>query len=121
MPDQATPTGLSDNAASGLSYVTLVPAIIFLVVAPYNQNQTVRFHAWQSIFYSLACVVIWIALVIVGLIPLLNLIDVILMPIVGIAFLVIWIILLVNAFNGKRFKLPVIGDLSEKQAAGAGF
>ncbi len=121
MPDQAAPSGLSDNAASGLSYVTLIPAIIFLVVAPYNQNQTVRFHAWQSIFYSLASIVIWIVLVIVGLIPFLGLINLILGPIVGIGFLIIWIILLVNAFNGKRFKLPVIGDLAEKQAAGAGF
>ena len=121
MPDQTVQSGLSENAASGLCYVTLIPAIVFLVVAPYNQNPVVRFHAWQSIFYSVACIVVWIALAIVGLIPFLNLVDLILMPLVGLGLLVLWIILLVNAFNGKRFKLPVIGDLAEKQAGGAGF
>jgi uncharacterized membrane protein len=28
----------------------------------------------------------------------------------------VWIILMVKAYNGERFKLPVIGDLAEKQA-----
>jgi uncharacterized membrane protein len=29
---------------------------------------------------------------------------------------VIWLVCIINAFNGKRFKLPLIGDLAEKQA-----
>ena len=57
MPDETVQTGLSDNAASGLAYVTFIPAIIFLVVAPYNQNAKIRFHCWQSIFLGIACVV----------------------------------------------------------------
>ena len=45
MPEETAQTGLSDNAASGLAYLTIIPAIIFLVVAPYNQNSTIRFHS----------------------------------------------------------------------------
>jgi len=45
MPDQAVPDGLTDNNAAGLAYVTIIPAIIFLVVAPYNQKPFIRFHA----------------------------------------------------------------------------
>jgi len=35
---------------------------------------------------------------------------------VGIAAFVLWIVLLINAFQGKYFKLPVIGDFAEKYA-----
>ena len=54
----ASQSGLSENAASGLAYLTFIPAIIFLVVAPYNQNSRVRFHSWQSIFLAIACFVV---------------------------------------------------------------
>jgi uncharacterized membrane protein len=43
-------------------------------------------------------------------------IDVILFPLIGLGFLILWILCLVKAFNGERFKLPVLGDLAEKQA-----
>ena len=50
MPEETPQTGLSDNAAGALAYVTIIPAIIFLIVAPYNTNSYIRFHSWQSIF-----------------------------------------------------------------------
>ena len=56
--DSATPqpvqSGLSNNAAGALAYVTIIPAIIFLIIEPYNRNSFVRFHAWQSIFLGIA-------------------------------------------------------------------
>ena len=116
MADATAQTGLSDNAASGLAYVTIIPAVIFLVVAPYNQNPAVKFHCWQSIFLGIGWVVVWIALAIVGAIPFLNLIDLILFPLAGVAFLIVWLIAMINAFQGKRFRLPFIGQLAEKQA-----
>ena len=119
MPEETVQTtGLSENATCGLAYLTFIPAIIFLVTAPYNQSAKVRFHCWQSIFLSIAWFVIWMGLIVVGVIPVLNLIDVILMPVVMIAFLILWVFLLINALNGKEFKLPIIGDLARKQAGG---
>jgi uncharacterized membrane protein len=115
-PQPAPASGLSENAASGLAYVTLIPAIIFLVVPPYNQNPNVKFHAWQSIFLGVAWVAIWIVLAIIGVIPFVNFVDIVLFPLVGIGFLILWVIVLVNAFNGKRFKVPFIGDLALKQS-----
>jgi uncharacterized membrane protein len=38
------------------------------------------------------------------------------LQLVGLALFVIWVIVFVSAFGGKRFKLPIIGDLAEKQA-----
>ena len=115
-PPAVTQSGLSDNAAGGLAYVTIIPAIIFLVIAPYNRNSYVRFHAWQSIFFTVACIVIDIAVGVVAHMPFIGLMTLFIWPLVGLLFLVVWIILLIKAFNGERFKLPFIGDLAEKQA-----
>ena len=120
MSEQTVQTGLSDNAASGLAYVTIIPAIVFLVAAPYNQNAKIRFHAWQSIFLHIAWVVAWVALGVLGAVPGLNLLDLILIPLVMLGFFILWIMLLVKAFNGSSFRLPVLGDLAEKQAGGTG-
>jgi uncharacterized membrane protein len=112
----ATQSGLSDNAAGGLAYVTIIPAIIFLAVAPYNRNRFVRFHSWQSIILAIAWVVVEVGLVVLGRIPGIGLMDLFLGPVVGLAFFVLWLIVMIQAFTGKMFKLPIIGDLAEKQA-----
>ena len=42
--------GLSETAAGAIAYITIIPAIIFLVMEPYNRSSFIRFHSWQSIF-----------------------------------------------------------------------
>jgi len=111
-------SGLSDNAAGGLAYITFIPALIFLLVEPFNKNPYVRFHSWQSIFLTIAWIAADVVLIILGHIPFIGLINLILWPLVALGFLILWIIALINAFNGKRFKLPILGDLAEKQANG---
>ena len=39
--------GLSDNAAAGIAYITIIPAIVFLIIDPFRRSSYVRFHAWQ--------------------------------------------------------------------------
>ena len=109
MSDETSQTGLTDNTAAGLAYITIIPAIIFLVVAPYNQKSFIRFHAWQSIFLGIAAFVIGF----INIIPILGQ----LIFLVGMLVLfVAWIIALLKALKGERFKLPLIGNLAEKQA-----
>ena len=70
-----------------------------------------------SLGLFLAWFVIWFSLMIIGMIPVLGWLTILLWPIVGIAMLVIWLIALVKAFNNESWKLPVIGDIAEKQSA----
>jgi uncharacterized membrane protein len=109
--------GLTDNVAGMLAYVTIIPPIIFLVTPPYNKSRFVRFHSFQSIFFILAWIVLWMVLHFLVVIPVFGWITVFLWPLVGIAGMIIWIILLLKANQGQMFKLPIIGDLAEKQAA----
>jgi uncharacterized membrane protein len=112
-----TQSGLSENAAGGLAYVTIIPAIIFLVVEPYNKSSYIRFHAWQCIFLAIAWIIVDVAISIFGrLMSFMSLLAFGLYPLVALAMLILWIMVLIKAFNGERFKLPLIGDLAEKQA-----
>ena len=108
--------GLTDNLAGALAYVTFIPAIVFLVLEPYNKNRFIRFHAFQCLFLTGTFVALSIVLGILGTIPFLGWATVLLWPLISLAGLVIWIILVLKAYQGQTFKLPVIGDMAEKQA-----
>ena len=117
-PAPATTAGLSDNVAGMLAYVTIFPAILFLVLEPYNRNRYIRFHSFQSIFFAIAWVVVWIGLSILAALPGLHLLLWPLWPLVGLAFFILWLLLLLKAYQGQMWKLPLIGDMAEKQATG---
>jgi uncharacterized membrane protein len=104
-----TGAGLADNVAGALAYVTIIPAIVFLVLEPFNKKRFVRFHAFQSIFVYVAGMIIGIGLSFVGFIPFLWII-------LRLALFVILLILALKAYQGQMFKLPVIGDIAEQQA-----
>lgn len=109
----AASAGMADNVASALCYLLgLITGIIFLVLAPYNQNRVVRFHAFQSIFLHVASIVV----VVVGDI-LLGMVHLwMLTPLLWLAFFLVWIFMLLRTWQGAKVVLPVIGQLAEQQA-----
>ena len=118
---QTSPQGeaaSSDNLMGALAYVTVIPAIIFLIIDPYKNNPFIRFHSFQSIFFCVAWIAIWIAMMVLG--GILSMVGLgilvgILSFVVGMGFFVLWIVLLIKAFQGQQFKLPVVGDFAQKQ------
>jgi uncharacterized membrane protein len=104
--------GLSENAAGALAYVTIIPAIVFLVIEPYNKSPFVRFHCWQCIFLAIACFVVE---VILGIIPVIGWIII---PFFMLGVLGLIIFIAMKAYGGQKIVLPVIGPFAEKQAGG---
>jgi uncharacterized membrane protein len=105
---------LAENIAGMLAYFTIIPAIVFLLIEPYNKNKFVRFHSFQCLFICGALIVIHVGLSIIGYaLPLLVLPIYMLL---GLAELVLWILLVIKAYQHVMFKLPIVGDLAEKQA-----
>jgi uncharacterized membrane protein len=111
-------SGLTDNVAGALAYVTIIPAIVFLVLEPYNKNRFIRFHSFQCIFFAVAWCALWIVLSIIAHIPFFGWLTILVWPLISLAGFVIWIVLVLKAYQGQMFKLPVIGDMAEKQAGG---
>jgi uncharacterized membrane protein len=113
-------SGLSDNAAGAIAYLTIIPAIIFLLVEPFNKNSFVRFHSFQCLFLCGVAIVTDIALgilsMIVTMIFPLAFLTVFLWPLLGLFWIAVVILCIINAYQGKRFSLPFIGPLAAKQA-----
>ena len=111
--------GLPETIAGALSYLFL-PAIIFLLVEPYNKNRFVRFHSFQALAVLLAAVVIGASLRVVDVLlffipDLGRLFSLLVSMVVGLACLVVWVVLIVKALQGEMFKLPVVGEFAERQ------
>ncbi len=108
---------LPENIAGVLAYVTFIPAIVFLLVEPYKENRFVRFHSVQSLLLCgteiLAAIALKLASIVLFIIPVLGPLLVLLVSmVVGLAAVVIWLVLVVKAFQGEMFKLPWLGDFA---------
>ena len=102
-----TSTGLEQNVAGLLCYVLgWVTGIIFLMLE--KENKFVRFHAIQSIVVFGPITVVLIILGFLGRIG--SILDYIL----GAFAFILWIVLMVKAYQGQLYKLPVAGDIAAK-------
>jgi uncharacterized membrane protein len=108
--------GMAENVAGMIAYVTIIPAIIFLVMEPYNKSRFVRFHSFQCIFLFVAVAIVHFALGIVSAVPFMIFLTLPLHGLISLATLILLIFLALKAGQGQMYKLPVIGDLAEKQA-----
>ncbi len=114
-----TSTRLDPKLAALLSYVLgWITGLLFFVI---ERNRYVRFHALQSILFNLALLVIGLAYSLVslflGVIPFLGAVIAFLLSVViGVGGFVIWIMLMVRAYQGQWYKLPVIGDWADQNA-----
>ncbi len=108
--------GMTDNVAGMLAYITIIPAIIFLVMEPYNRNRFIRFHSFQCLFFAAALIVLHVGLGIFGVIPGVALLTFPLHMLINVGAFIVWIVLLIKANQGQMYKLPFIGDLAQQQA-----
>ena len=110
-----TSTGLTENVAGLLCYVLgWVSGLVFILIE--NENKFVRFHAVQSIVTFGSITVVSIALSIVGLIPYLGVVFDIANWILRLLAFVLWIVLMVKAIQGTKYKLPWAGEFAEKRS-----
>jgi len=118
-----TSMGMEPNVAGLLCYLFgWITGLIFLLME--KENKFVRFHAMQSIVVFGAISIVFIILQIIasitfnpfafgfGLWGVLS----ILIWLLWILTAVLWIILMIQAYQGKKLKLPWAGNFAEKQA-----
>ena len=121
-PPASAGPDLPENLACALTYALgPLTGVLFLVLEPHNHNPRVKFHAFQSLFASAALFVLWFALLIVsGILAFLPIIGLLfgslLLGFFALGWLVLWVVLMLKAYQGERWKLPVIGDLAEKRS-----
>ncbi len=100
--------GMNENLASLLSYALFfVTGLIFFITE--KESKMVKFHAMQSILFSIALFVISSAL---GWVPFLG---GLLKNLFSLGGLITWVFLMYKAYNNEMFKLPIIGDIAAQQ------
>jgi uncharacterized membrane protein len=123
-PPGSAAAGLQDNMAAALCYVLgLVTGILFLVLQPYNQNKTIRFHAFQSIFFNIAWIILWWGIrLILGLLGygawglMFTLVHLFIGLVIGFGGFLLWLFLMWRAYNNNPLVLPIIGPMAQQQA-----
>jgi len=115
-PATTAAQGMTDNVAGMLAYITIIPAIIFLVMEPYNRNRFIRFHSFQCLFFAAALFALHLALGIFAIVPGVALMTFPLHMLINLGGFIVWIVLLIKANQGQMYKLPFIGNLAEQQA-----
>ena len=111
-PKEASSTGLDPNLAGLLCYLLgFVTGVVFLIIE--KEDRYVRFHAFQSLAVFGALFVLSIVARVIPLVG--GFIGVL----VGVGSLILWILLMVKAYQGERYKLPLAGDWAEEQSGGS--
>ena len=106
--NKKTVLGVTENLEALLCYALgWVSGLVFLFVE--KDNAYVRFHALQSL---VAFGVLHVASFAILILPFLG---VLLSFLIGVLCVVLWIVLMVKAYKGERYKLPVVGDFVEQQ------
>ena len=114
---------MDTNLVGALTYLAgFVTGIVFLALDPYKSNSFVRFHAFQSIFFNVAWVALWIVWMVLSFVltPLtagiFGMIALPFMLIFSVAGFGIWLFLMYQAYQQKLFRLPVVGKFAAEHA-----
>ncbi len=112
-----------DTTIALLAYITPILFGVGIVIAiiMHNGKKTAlgAFHLRQSLGLLVSSIVVWMAMLVIGFVPVVNMLLLILGPLVGLAFFVLWIIGLIAAINGQQKPLPVVGEHYQKWFATA--
>lgn len=122
MPENDFPEatfGLEENIAAALSYVLgWLSGLIFYLSE--DENTFVRFHAMQSIIVSGSITVLVILIsILFGRIPLIGFLAGIFTSLIQFGGFILMVFLLVKAFQGEKYKVPLAGKKAENYSGGA--
>lgn len=107
-----TSMNMEENIASLLCYAAFwITGLIFYILE--KENKTVRFHAMQSLITFIGVFVIsFILYALSWFIPFFWLFNLLF----SLLILILWILLMLKAYQGEKFKLPIVGDIAEKNS-----
>ncbi len=128
---QSGGTGMDPKVAAAISYIWIVGLVFYFIE---KENKFIRFHAMQSILFGITNSVLMIVLMVVAVLLTFAFgiggavvgggIGALIQMLVWLIWLVFWLIAMVcfvglilaavKAYQGKKFKLPIIGNMAEK-------
>jgi len=117
----STNLGVAPNVGGLLCYAPCCIGLIFSIVAVIVEKQSrfLRFHAFQSLFFHAAVIVLGIGFQILVLVismvsGTLGFIVNLLLMLLSLVLLAVQILLMVKAYNNEEWELPTIGQMARK-------
>ncbi len=106
--------GMDENVAALLSIIVApITSIIFYMME--KESKFVKFHAMQSLLVYAGIIVLNIVGGILALIPIIGILIGIVLFLANLASAVLWVMLLIKAYQGEWFEIPVIGGIALQQ------
>ena len=113
-------SGASDDGLFGaLCYIIIVLVPLFVLFTEKKSNKFLAFHAWQSLIFSVLWIAVWIGLSVVTLVAgavsgVGALVGCLFLPLFAV-IVIVGLFAAYKAYQGEKYKLPIIGDFAEKQ------
>ncbi|MCO6510735.1 MAG: DUF4870 domain-containing protein [Aridibacter famidurans] len=124
MENQKSALGLDGNITALIGYIIGIVALILIFIE--KDNKFVRFHAFQSVLYTVGFIVVYIAAMILitiitvvlgamsDILGLIGSLLYLLLFVVWLAWLIGLIMAAVKSYGGNMWKLPIVGNMAEK-------
>ena len=125
MQNQKSALGLDGNIAALIGYIFGIVALILIFIE--KDNKFVRFHALQSVLWSVVCVVGLFVVMIVGMIisailgAMSNTLGILGFGITMLLYFAVIFGMLgglifgaIKAYGGTEYKLPIVGNMAQK-------
>src|SRR5690606_13724959 len=110
---QPQPSGAqNDNVLAAVATIPVVGLIIYFAMS--DASDFVKFYAKQSIGLLIVWIGISIVSFVIGFIPFLGWIISFFLGLLSLALIIVWLVLLINALQGNRFRLPVLADFTDQ-------
>lgn len=110
----ATQNDDSSKILAALSYPIWIIAIVSIATA--KDNKYLKYHGFQALFWGISIFVIYIASMFFMMVPFLGIIAIFLLPVIWIGWLVCSIIFAVKAYQGEKFQIPLVYDITKSIA-----
>ena len=104
---------------AALTYILgFVTGIVFLYLEPYNQDEFIRFHARQSIAFSVVVFALWVifGVFIAILPPALGRLLAGIETLINLGLAIFWLFLMYKAYTGERYRIPELADIVDNIA-----
>ncbi len=121
--------GVSDESKlfGALCYIIGIIVPLFVLFTEKKKDKFLAFHAWQSLIFAVALMVIFFGLaIILGILGFIPGVNVIVIPLAGLLSCLTFPLMIVvaiyvlfmayKAYMGEKYKIPTIGDMAEKRA-----
>jgi uncharacterized membrane protein len=113
-------TSQENPVVAALCYIVGILVAVIVLATDMKKSRYMRFHAFHSLFLAVVVIVVWVIgfvlMILLAMMPGIRFFAPFILPLIGLAVLILCILLAVKAYNKEEVELPVITQMARDQA-----